>query len=204
MFKLSLKEELGKPSQYLTGKSQALVWRRGRNNYVEIPLLRGWRGGAVWAHRTVVTCVWGVNVCFLGSVCLKLQPLQVNLGMYECSCTLLCACVHICAQLWHEKEGQGPRDKHVHILAWLPWRQALLELPLKWRAVNHCMPPHSHNEFTWRQSRHKTPCKKQEHAHRRLHCGRNIVTNIDVFGLLNVQPCNLFTIQYHNKIFASL
>lgn len=34
---------------------------------------------------------------------------------------LLNTCVCVCVLLWHAKEGQGPRDKHVCLPAWLPW-----------------------------------------------------------------------------------
>lgn len=31
--------------------------------------------------------------------------------------------VHVSAQLWHAKEGQGPRDKRGRLPAWLPWQR---------------------------------------------------------------------------------
>lgn len=79
--------------------------------------------------------------------------------------------VHVSAQLWDAKEGQGPRDKRGRLPAWLPWQRQdgkgsvgiaiKMESGAPLHAYTHT---HTHNSFTWRQSRHKIT-----HKHERAH-----------------------------------
>lgn len=101
------------------------------NNCEDNPVLGGWVG-AVCTYSTVTTCV-----CACVCVCARTGK-QMFVLWVECTSTYnfcrfvlvsmharVCVSVyvHVSAQLWHAKEGQGPRDKRGRLPAWLPWQR---------------------------------------------------------------------------------
>lgn len=124
----------------------------------------------VRAHSAVVTCVkskclfFWVQCIYNCNLCRFIWARMSDRVCY-CVCVSVCTFVPSCGM---QKKAKAPKTNvSAYPRGCHDDREAApSELPLKWRAVKHCMPAHSHNEFTWRQSR--TSCKKQEHARRRF------------------------------------
>lgn len=107
-------------------------------------------------------------------------------------CTVLgyCACVCVCVQLWHAKEGQGPRDKRGRLPTRLPWRrgdwEGSVRITIKMErstALHACTHTHKHKMYSRGQS-------KCVHTHTHTHTHTHLVflsfSSIDVFQIWDV------------------